>query len=280
MKIAVVGFGFVGKATFNGLNNDVETLLIDPKLDTCTKQLEAFNPNFVFVCVPTPMGENGCINANILMDVLNDIDKYCPETITIIKSTVTPDIIKSVLCSKINFVYNPEFLRERTADEDFINSKMIILGGNKENCKKVADMYKNYTKCKCNDYQFMPADKASLFKYTVNSFLATKVLFFNEINNLFSKLDSNMIWQDFISVLQLDSRMGDSHMDVPGPDGRYGFGGACFPKDTSALNEFSKIHGSALDLLEKAIEKNNSIRSSYKNLDDREKEQNVQFNKK
>lgn len=278
MKIGIIGLGFVGKATLNGLNNDVETLLIDPKLDTCTKQLEAFNPNFVFVCVPTPMGENGSINANILMDVLNDIERYCPETITIIKSTVTPDIIKSVMNSKINLVYNPEFLRERTAEEDFINSKMIIFGGSKDNCKKTADLYKNYTKCKCSDYQFMPADKASLLKYTVNSFLAAKVLFFNEIHYLFERLDTNMSWQDFISVLQLDSRIGNSHMDVPGPDGRYGFGGACFPKDTSALYEFSKSHEANLELLKKAIEKNNSIRTSYHDLDEREKEQNVQFN--
>ena len=278
MKIAIIGFGFVGKATLNGLTNDVETLLIDPKLGTSSKELKAFNPNFVFVCVPTPMGKNGSIDSNIIFDVIKDIEKYSPNTIAVIKSTITPDIVESILESKINIVYNPEFLRERTADEDFINSKMIIFGGTTEYCKKTADFYRNYTKCKCNDYQFMPADKASLLKYTVNSFLATKVLFFNEIHDLFERLDTNMSWKDFISVIQLDSRIGKSHMQVPGPDGRYGFGGACFPKDTNALYEFSKSHGSDLDLLNKAIEKNNSIRSSYQDLDAREKEQNVQFN--
>ena len=278
MKIAIIGFGFVGKATLNGLTNDVETLLIDPKLGTSSKELKAFNPNFVFVCVPTPMGKNGSIDSNIIFDVIKDIEKYSPNTIAVIKSTITPDIVESILESKINIVYNPEFLRDRTADEDFINSKMIIFGGTTEYCKKTADFYKNYTKCKCNDYQFMPADKASLLKYTVNSFLATKVLFFNEIHDLFERLDTNMSWEDFISVIQLDSRIGKSHMQVPGPDGRYGFGGACFPKDTNALYEFSKSHGSDLDLLNKAIEKNNSIRSSYQDLDVREKEQNVQFN--
>jgi len=278
MKIAIIGFGFVGKATLNGLTNDVETLLIDPKLGTSSKELKAFNPNFVFVCVPTPMGKNGSIDSNIIFDVIKDIEKYSPNTIAVIKSTITPDIVESILESKINIVYNPEFLRERTADEDFINSKMIIFGGTTEYCKKTADFYRNYTKCKCNDYQFMPADKASLLKYTVNSFLATKVLFFNEIHDLFERLDTNMSWEDFISVIQLDSRIGKSHMQVPGPDGRYGFGGACFPKDTNALYEFSKSHGSDLDLLNKAIEKNNSIRSSYQDLDAREKEQNVQFN--
>ena len=278
MKIAIIGFGFVGKATLNGLNDDVETLLVDPKLGTSPKKLEAFKPNFVFVCVPTPMGKDGKIDSTIIFNVLNDIEKYCSDTVTIIKSTVTPDIIESIINSKINVVYNPEFLRERTADEDFINSKMIIFGGNREYCKKTADMYRNYTKCKCYDYQFMPADKASLLKYTVNSFLATKVLFFNEIHKLFSKLDINMSWEDFISVIQLDSRIGNSHMEVPGPDGRYGFGGACFPKDTSALYQFSKSNESNLDILKKAIEKNNNIRSSYKDLEVREKEQNVQFN--
>ena len=241
MKIAIIGFGFVGKATLNGLTNDVETLLIDPKLGTSSKELKAFNPDFVFVCVPTPMGKNGSIDSNIIFDVIKDIEKYSPNTIAVIKSTITPDIVESILESKINIVYNPEFLRERTADEDFINSKMIIFGGTKEYCKKTADFYRNYTKCKCNDYQFMPADKASLLKYTVNSFLATKVLFFNEIHDLFERLDTNMSWEDFISVIQLDSRIGKSHMQVPGPDGRYGFGGACFPKDTNALYEFSNL---------------------------------------
>tara|TARA_X000001036_G_scaffold398591_1_gene401599 strand:+ start:4186 stop:5022 length:837 start_codon:yes stop_codon:yes gene_type:complete len=278
MKIAIVGLGFVGKATLNGLTKDTETILIDPKLGTSSKDLEFFHPDFVFICVPTPMGKNGSIDSNIIYSVLDDIEKYCPDTIVILKSTVTPDIIQSLTSDKKNIVYNPEFLRERTADEDFINSELIIFGGSLENCKKTADMYKQFTKCKCKEYQFMPADKASLLKYTVNSFLATKVLFFNEIYKLFEGLDLNMSWEEFITILQIDPRIGKSHMQVPGPDGKHGFGGACFPKDTNALFQFSKSAGSNLELLKNAIEINNGIRSSYNDLDKREKEQNVQFN--
>ena len=277
MKIAIIGFGFVGKATLNGLTKDTETLLIDPKLGTSSEDLASFDPNFVFICVPTPMGENGSIDSSIIYSVLDDVEKYCPDTIIILKSTVTPDIIQSLTSNKANIVYNPEFLREKTADEDFINSEMIIFGGSIENCRKTAEMYQKFTNCKCKEYQFMPADKASLLKYTINSFLATKVLFFNEVYKLFESLDLNMPWEDFIAVLQIDSRIGKSHMQVPGPDGRYGFGGACFPKDTNALYEFSKSTGCNLELLKKAIQTNNSIRSSYKDLDEREKEQNVQF---
>ena len=86
-----------------------------------------------------------------------------------------------------------------------------------------------------------------------------------------------MEWEDFINIIKIDERMGDSHMQVPGPDGRFGFGGACFPKDTKAFLNFSKNINAKLKLIEKSISLNNKIRSKYKTLDEREKQQNVHF---
>jgi nucleotide sugar dehydrogenase len=277
MKVAIVGYGFVGKATHNGLKNDVETLLIDPKLDSSTEELKYFDANYVFICVPTPMSNDGSIDISIIESVFIDLDKYCTNSIIVLKSTVTPDIVESIINARSNVVYNPEFLRERTADEDFINSELIIFGSSIDNCEKIASFYKDYTNCICKEYQFMPADKASLLKYTINSFLALKVLFFNEIYSIYQTLETNMEWQDFIKVLQIDTRIGNSHMQVPGPDGRYGFGGACFPKDTKALHSFSSKIGAESDLIRDAITINNKIRSKYQTLDEREEEQNVNF---
>ena len=94
---------------------------------------------------------------------------------------------------------------------------------------------------------------ASLVKYTINSFLATKVIFFNEIFNLFNQINSNESWDIFTSIISKDERIGDSHMMVPGHDGRFGFGGACFPKDTSALISYADSLDVDLSLIKDAI---------------------------
>ena len=95
---------------------------------------------------------------------------------------------------------------------------------------------------------------------------------------IFDNLNSQSKWLDFINALSKDKRIGDSHMNVPGPDGRYGFGGPCFPKDVSALIEYSKEIGFELNLLTKANTINNNIRAQYNDLTEREKEQNIKYN--
>ena len=127
-----------------------------------------------------------------------------------------------------------------------------------------------HTKCICNDHIFTDDISASLIKYTINSFLALKVIFFNEIKSVFDNLNSNNDWLSFINALSKDKRIGDSHMSVPGPDGKYGFGGPCFPKDVSALIEYSRELGCELSLL-KANAINNSIRAEYNDLSERRK---------
>jgi UDPglucose 6-dehydrogenase len=121
---------------------------------------------------------------------------------------------------------------------------------------------------------------ASLVKYTINSFLALKVIFFNEMKSVFDNFNTNTEWSDFINSLSKDKRMGNSHMNVPGPDGRYGFGGPCFPKDVKALIQYSKEIGNELTLLKKANSINNNIRAKYNDETVREKEQNIKFNSK
>ena len=123
----------------------------------------------------------------------------------------------------------------------------------------------------------MDIETASLIKYSINSFLATKVLFFNGIKDIFDELDTKESWVDFINILSLDERIGDSHMSVPGHDGKRGFGGACFTKDTAALINYSDSISKKFELLQTVVSLNNSLRKSYKNLDKREKDQNVNY---
>ena len=278
MKIGIIGLGFVGKALRNGLKDDVNCIEIDPKLDTNINDLIKYKPEIVFICLPTPMNDDGSQNISIVKNVINEINQFDSNLLVVLKSTILPKHLKELSKLCCNLIVNPEFLREKYANEDFISSELIVFGGEENNCSKLSNFYKNYTNCECKEHIITDAVSASLIKYTINSFLALKVIFFNEIKSVFDNLDSQKDWLDFINALSKDKRIGDSHMSVPGPDGRYGFGGACFPKDVNAILDYSKEVGSELSLLKKANSINNNIRAQYNELTSRETEQNIKFN--
>ena len=276
-KIAIIGYGFVGKATDFGFSKGVKKILIDPKLNTSIKDLEEFDPAFCFVCVPTPMHEDGSQDGKILFEVFEELSKINYRGTIILKSTVLPDALEKLQSVNVNFVYNPEFLREKHAEEDFINAPFIILGGEKNCLLEVENLYRNHSLCKSENFIHTDIHSASLIKYTINSFLASKVLFFNQIKKIFEASNTSQAWDDFIKIIAIDERIGSSHMDVPGHDGKKGFGGACFTKDTAALLNYSKNISEEFTLLKTVIEINNKIRSQYKDLDEREKHQNVNY---
>ena len=277
MKIGIIGFGFVGKALANGLTDDVVVSKIDPKLKTYTKDLIKFKPDIIFLCLPTPMLDDGRQDLSILEGVVKDLIKYDIKSLIVIKSTILPGNINTLKNNFTDFIYNPEFLREKSADEDFINSKLIVIGGNKKNSKFLASFYTKHTKCVCEDYVFTDLITASLVKYTINSFLATKVTFFNQMFQLFKTSESSESWDNFILFISKDKRIGNSHMMVPGHDGRFGFGGACLPKDTAAIVKYAENLEIDLSLIKTAIKANNKIRLMYENQTSREEEQNISF---
>ena len=279
MNIAIIGYGFVGKAVNDGFCLGSKNYLIDPILNSSLKDLNNINIDLIFVCVPTPMSDDGSIDLSIIMTVFEEIKEYCNNSLVVIKSTVTPDSIDQILKIYPNTIYNPEFLREKYAHEDFKNASFLIFGGEQSLSKKAAKIYNDYSICLSKNNIYTDIYSASLIKYSINSFLALKVTFFNELFHLFSKTKGNISWQDFTDAISSDNRIGKSHMQVPGDDKKLGFGGACFPKDTAAFVRFSQSVNSELSLLKKAIDLNNEIRSSYKNLEKREKEQGVSFNK-
>ena len=280
IKIAIVGHGFVGKATDSGFNKNVEKFIVDPKYNNSIKDLESFDPSIVFICVPTPMSDTGSQDSRIIESVIKTLSVTCPQSIKVVKSTVLPHILEKLSKFEKRIVYNPEFLREKHADTDFENSKMIIFGGDKKHSLKVSEAYLNHSKCKTKDHVFTELKTASLIKYTINTFLASKVIFFNEMHAIYNQLSVNDSWEEIIEIISKDIRIGSSHMNVPGHDGRMGFGGACFPKDSLALAKYAKNNGISLDTLKTIIRKNNKIRSKYAELDDRESEQNVSFDDK
>ena len=280
LKLGIVGHGFVGKATDWGFNRRVSKFIVDPLLDTNIEDLKEFEPEIVFVCVPTPMSDDGSQDASIIENVIKELVLHCPKAIKVVKSTVLPSLLDELHKFDSKLVYNPEFLREKHANLDFLNSEMIIFGGDRNISTQVSNAYLRHSRCKTKEHIFTDLKTASFIKYSINTFLATKVIFFNELHSIYEKLEVKDSWESIVSTISKDSRIGDSHMNVPGHDGRRGFGGACFPKDSLALIKFAKSLDIDLDALISTVKINNKIRSEYSDLDSRESEQNVSFDDK
>ena len=280
LKLGIVGHGFVGKATDWGFNKRISKFIVDPLLDTSVSDLKDFEPEIVFICVPTPMGDDGSQDSSIIEQVIKELILYCPNAIKVVKSTVLPSLLDNLHKLDSKLIYNPEFLREKHANMDFINSDMIIFGGDRNISSQVSNAYLRHSRCKTNEHIFTDLKTASLIKYSINTFLASKVIFFNELHSIYEKLDVKDSWESVVNIISRDNRIGDSHMDVPGHDGRKGFGGACFPKDSLALIKFAESLNVDLNSLISTVKINNKIRSKYAELDSRESQQNVSFDDK
>lgn len=280
LKLGIVGHGFVGKATDWGFSKNVTKFIVDPLINTSVNDLADFSPDIVFICVPTPMGKDGSMDASIIEKVLKELILHCPDAIKVIKSTIVPSLLNELNKLDSKLVYNPEFLREKHANVDFENSDMIIFGGDRDISSKVSSAYLNHSRCKTKEHIFTDLKTASLIKYSINTFLASKVIFFNELHSIYEKLNVKDSWETITNIISRDMRIGESHMNVPGHDGRKGFGGACFPKDSLALIKYSESIDVKLNSLITTVKINNKIRSKYKKLDARESEQNVSFDDK
>ena len=269
LKISVIGCGFVGKAVINGFDETLcDITPIDIKYDTTVEDTNPYDDIF-FVCLPTPMNDDGSVDAMLVIETVKWL-KLNRAGHIVIKSTITPDIIDKLSDDRV--IYNPEFLTEKSADEDFINPSMHIFGGHIKDTNNIEKIYKKYSKCKPCPCHHVTLKEASFIKYGINCFLATKVLWFNQFYDIIQKHDCN--FDEITYAMRSDPRIGNSHTSVPGFDGKMGFGGACFPKDTSAFLDFAI----SFSVLNEVIQANNKIRSEY-TKDKREFEQNVSFSK-
>jgi UDPglucose 6-dehydrogenase len=273
MKIAIIGHGFVGKAVDYGFQCD--KVIIDPRYGTTLESIYDNDPtiSYAFICVPTPMGECGVVDSSILEESVEFILKNTVATRVIIKSTVTPDVVEKYTSNR-RVVYNPEFLTEKSANEDFVNPFMHVFGGWSEITEEVETLYKHHSLCKpCPSYHMSMVD-ASFVKYGINSFLATKVVWFNQFFDVIENNGGN--FGKIVSAMTEDDRVGRSHTTVPGYDGRRGAAGACFAKDIPAFINFSNKEFS---ILKEAWNANCDYRNSYEEMLAREEEQNIIFEK-
>lgn len=256
MNIIIAGYGFVGKAVFNSIKDNNTVYIVDPK-HSSAKISDYLNADGLIICVNTPSTILGDCDTSQIYSVLNETPANVP---VLIKSTVLPDKLEKIIADfpQHNICYSPEFLRAATADEDFANQEYMIISGNSSVWK---ELFQGSLK-KLDPFRIISCThkEAAMVKYTTNCFLSLKVAFFNQIYDM---CQSNGANYDVVSnILKNDTRIGTSHMQVPGTDGKRGFGGGCFPKDTAAFIHYCDRTGIINSLVESAIKYNKKVRKT------------------
>jgi UDPglucose 6-dehydrogenase len=256
MKIIIAGYGFVGKAVVGALEIKHDIVIVDPKY-TENKITDHQDAEGIIICVNTPYIEKGGCDASIICEVLDQVPIHIP---VLIKSTVTPAVVDALetMYKDHWIVYSPEFLRARSASQDFLNQKHIIIGGDDTDCYWQGILQGSLPNC--NLVLNCSAKEASIIKYASNSFLALKTSYFNQLFDIC--LNTGMDFDTVRHVLAQDPRIGSDHTMVPGPDGERGWGGHCFPKDTNSFVQWARSVNSPISTLEMAIEYNNSLRKT------------------
>ena len=284
MNIAVIGAGYVGLVTAGGLSeldHKVWVGEVDPvrvarlqtgevpifeeglpellaravekdRITYHTSNLEAVaDAEYVFLCLPTPELEDGRADLRFVHDVVDELAPNLDDNvILVIKSTVPPGTAANLrkrladLGSSVAIVSHPEFLREGKAVEDFMSPDRIVVGAyDVEDAERVAGLYDSL------DTTVVLTDptSAEMIKYASNSYLAARLTFVNTLANVSEAVGADVL--DVISGMGLDHRIGP-HFLQPGP----GYGGSCFPKDTTALIAVAEDAGYEFDLLKAVIE--------------------------
>lgn len=266
-RIGIVGNGFVGNAIATGLVEfvrEVKIYDVDPIKSTHILSTVVNDTDIVFVSVPTPMRNptGGEIDLSILEGCLSDISRCSNgKSIIVVKSTVVPGTMERFQDKfpNLRLVFNPEFLTERFARLDFINSARIVLGGKKRDVSVVSKMLKpRFPGSKFIETDFQTAQ---MIKYMANCFFSVKISFMNEMLQIANA--AGVDWETAIAGFISDGRIGNSHITVPGHDGSLGFGGKCFPKDLNALLYRAEELGVKPTMLRAAWEKNLEVRKNY-----------------
>jgi UDPglucose 6-dehydrogenase len=264
INIGIIGNGFVGQATaLFGKNVFIKAFIYDVLPQKCIPLGTTLDEiceicDLIFICVPTPIKKNGECYLNIVEDVVQSIKKTKTTASIVLRSTVPPGT-----CERLEVHHMPEFLREFTWALDFRQTTHWIIGSYKPDpifTKRITSLLHHAVRdgqIKGNEIYWGTSKETELAKYTRNAFLATKLSFFNEIEEYARKIDVNYNWVR--ELVTIDPRIGDGHTRVPGSDGLRGFGGTCFPKDIAALQTEMKHVGMKPIITKAVIKRNNTI---------------------
>jgi UDPglucose 6-dehydrogenase len=248
MNITIAGYGFVGQAHYAALKDKFNVNIYDPALG----HTDFGKPEGVIVCVSTPQSDTGACYADNVIDVVGRVDQDTP---ILVRSTVSLEGWQKLreLYPNHSLTFAPEFLRAASAVKDFLATREIYMGGD------AVGFWHAVFRVAFDDNKFTTQvalpEELILAKYFRNSFLATKVAFFNQVYDLCSA--TGIEYEMVRHVIATDSRIGDSHTTIT-PE--RGFGGHCFPKDTAAIVHTGKLVDVNLTLIEESIKYNKSVR--------------------
>lgn len=246
MKIVVAGYGPVGQAIVEALlqhPGEIDYYIDDPAKDHKYDTSIGDSPDAVVVCVATPMNKDGSCNITNVESVFR---KY-GDTKYLIKSAVDPVwLTQHAKAFKGSYTCSPEFLGGSNVNRDptveFLLQEYAIYGG--DDCRWWDELFRACLP-KLKTVKYCSLEQAAFAKYVENCFLATKVTFFNEMYKIYNECGFDG-FDMMVDAITIDPRIGRSHTQVPGPDGKFGWGGHCLPKDVSALRMLSK-HSPLLD---------------------------------
>ena len=243
MNITIAGYGFVGKAHYELLKDKHNITIVDPGFEEYNTSIPE-DTEAVIVCVSTPPRKDGSCH----MDNVFEVIESSPDVPILIKSTISVEGWRMLVDTFPNRMLNfsPEFLREATWLEDITNMSLMLIGGT--SCTFWGKVFNV-------SVEIAEPEELILAKYARNSFLALKVAFFNQMYDLCDALDIE--YAAVAHYTTMDPRIGDSHSFI---SEERGFGGHCFPKDTSALIKTAARDNIDLSILKEAVDYNKKVR--------------------
>ncbi len=237
MKVLIVGFGFVGSAVASIFAED-EKVIIDPKFnDNKIEDYKGVNFDAVFVSVDTPKAEGFALLDSILQKLNDNLPEGTP---VCCKSTASPQFYYEsfINYSSIRVLHSPEYLNKTNPIKMFQEQKFVIIGGDTDAAARVAEIFTsrlNYVQ----NVRLTDIRTAAMVKYAENAFLALRVTFFNEMYLAHKSQECESSYEEFAEMVGLDERIGHSHSQVPGSDGKFGWSSHCLDKDNYEFEKFS-----------------------------------------
>jgi UDPglucose 6-dehydrogenase len=261
--VGIIGNGFVGNAIYENLKNRIPTKIYDILPEkTVNSYDQVISSEIVFVCLPTPMGEDGRCDASYVWKFFEEVP---PQTdgLFVLKSTVPIGTTEKIKKSRqdLRIIHNPEFLTADNAKKDFFNCDRNVFGGDYANCLELRKfLYSIFPEWESVPYFYVTSTESEIIKYFSNCYLAVKVAYFN---NVFQTCNQLGVEYDSVrNAICSDPRINSHHTKVPGPDGKFGFGGYCFPKDINALIHSLNDCGIDSSVLASVWNYNQTIRGS------------------
>jgi len=249
MKITVAGYGFVGKSVVAAFEDEHQIEIVDPQYEEWNQPISQ-DTDAVIVCVSTPGDDDGSCYVGNIIDVIGS----SPDVPILIKSTFSLEGYEQMklLYPEKQISFSPEFLRAATAEEDFLKQKYMILGNDTEESFWSTLFVQRFPKISIHH---CTNEDAIVVKYMENSFLAMKVTFFNELYDFCKKTGTD--FHEVRQLVTLDERIGEDHSFVM-PE--RGWGGHCFPKDTSAILHTASQYDAELSLIRATVESNKKVK--------------------